>query len=316
MPTTLLATNWSAVGGTLLVMVLGSFAALWAQGAPVNRGMRSALYVTIGFVGSLILLVGLIGFLIPELFNPIGPVIAGLAIVLPLWKPFRVVVARIAPIDPGSATHAVALVVVLVTVLLKIAVLLAAAGRNEPIVLATSPVELFVQNLSLVVLSFFAVGLWLRRDLPTTLVRLGLVQPTTRQIGESLLVAAALTAVTAVVWPLTPDVPPGGDLVSDAVLAQLVSPVAALVVAVSTAVAMEIAFRGALQPRLGLPLTALTYLLVHAQYPLTPSLLALALAAVGLGLLRQRASTTACILAHAAYLIALVVLALVMRGAL
>lgn len=296
-------TNWAAVGYVLVATVLGSFAALWAQGAPVNRGMRSALYVTVGFVGSLFLLIGLIALLIP-FTNPIGPILAGLAIVLPLWRRFRDAVARLIPIDPASPTHAVALGGLLLVLLLSAGAFLAAAGGGAAAP-ATSAVELVAQSFSLVVLSLFGVGLWLRRDWATALARLGLTRPRPAEIGLALLLAAGVLVLTILLRMFAPG--PPADRLTEAIVAQIPNLAAAVAVALGAAVGLEMLFRGALQPRLGLPLTTLTFVAVHAIYPPTLPLLSLAALALGLGLLRRHATTSAAIIAHTAYGVGLAV---------
>lgn len=297
-------TNWAAVGYVLVATVPGSFAALWAQGAPVNRGMRSALYVTVGFVGSLFLLIGLIALLIP-FTSPIGPLLAGLAIVLPLWRRVRDAVARLIPIDPASPTHAVVLSGLLLVLLLSVGAFLAAAAGGATPPPTASAVELVAQSFSLVVLSLFGVGLWLRRDWATALARLGITQPRPAEIGLALSLAAGALVLTLLLRMLAPG--PPTDRLTEAIAAQMPNLVAAVVVALGAAVGLEMLFRGALQPRLGLPLTSLTFVAVHAIYPPTLPLLSLAALALGLGLLRRHATTSAAIIAHAAYGVGLAV---------
>jgi len=314
-PTGAAETNWGAVAYVLVATVLGSFAALWAQGAPVNRGMRSALYATIGFVGGLFLIIGLVALRIPFV-NPWGSIVASLAILLPLWRPFRQLVARVAPIDPASATHMVAIIAVIVMLLVAVASMLGAVQNQEPVPQSTNLVEAVAQHLSLVVLSFFAVGLWLRRTWRATLQRLGLTLPTLMQTLVSLLLALAVALINVVlsrvVWPYAPTMVSTDhtDRIAELLYAQLPDPLAATVVALSAAIGMEILFRGALQPRLGLPITAVTYTVVQAQYPVTPSLLTVFVLALALGMVRQHANTTACIVTHAAYNLLLVTVAL------
>src|SRR5688572_30591381 len=114
-------TDWGAVLTTLVVTVVGAFAALWAQGAPVNRGMRSALYGTVVFVGLLLALVGLLGFVFPLTGAPAVAMLLGLVICLPVWPGFRRIAARVMPIEPASTCHMVALIVVLVMLLYGVA---------------------------------------------------------------------------------------------------------------------------------------------------------------------------------------------------
>jgi hypothetical protein len=298
------ATGWMAVGYVLLATVLGSFAALWAQGAPVNRGMRAALYVTVGFVGCLFLLIGLIAVLIPFI-NPVGPLAIGLAIALPLWRPFRQVVARVIPIDPASATHAMALIAVLLVLLLALADWLAALSGQPPAPAPASPALLTAQHLALIPLSLFSVGLWLRRDWPHTRQRLGLAPLSGRDLLLALLAALVSVTVTIGLRLATPGSAPA-DRLTEALVQFAPGLLPAVVVGLAAAVGLELLFRGALQPRLGLPLTALAFVAVHAIYPPTWPLLGLVTLAIALGLLRWRASTTACIAAHAAYNLLLV----------
>jgi membrane protease YdiL (CAAX protease family) len=79
------------------------------------------------------------------------------------------------------------------------------------------------------------------------------------------------------------------------------TPLAALVVALASGTAEEILFRGALQPRFGLPLTALTFGVIHLQYGVSWALLSIGVIGLVLGLYRQRINTTSCILVHAVY---------------
>lgn len=71
--------------------------------------------------------------------------------------------------------------------------------------------------------------------------------------------------------------------------------------ALLTAVSEEILFRGALQPVFGLTLSSLFFTWLHLQYALTPGMLILFIVSLGFGLLRNRASATAAIIAHSIY---------------
>jgi uncharacterized protein len=304
-------TNWGAVAYVVAVTVVGAFAALWAQGSPVNRGMRSALYVTLGFIGSLLFLVGVLALVAPFI-SPWGPMVAGLAISLPLWRPFRQAVARVIPIDPASATHMVALIAVLVALLISAASIVSVAMgwvAPEP---PPSPVESVVQYLAAGVLAFFAVGLGLRRTWPAALQRLGLTAPTPLQVAVALGLGLAAAVGQRALQALLPLAPEQADRLTGLLAALLDAPAAALAVAVATAVGLETLFRGALQPRLGLVLTTITYTALNTGYPAPAALITLVVFSVAMGLLRQRASTTACIIAHLSYncgLLALLALA-------
>jgi hypothetical protein len=95
--------------------------------------------------------------------------------------------------------------------LFGLAKLVASAG--EAVELARlSAVEVIAQNLALAVISFFAVGLGLRRTGAATLERLGLVWPTVRQAGLAVLVGLGLAAVLLGLRALAPGARPADTL--------------------------------------------------------------------------------------------------------
>jgi membrane protease YdiL (CAAX protease family) len=302
-------TNWASVGWLIALTIAGAFAALWAQGAPVNRGMRSALYATVLFVGFLLLLVGLLGVVFPG-SAPAGLLVPGVVICLPCWRPLRQLAARAMPIDPGSVTHTVALIVVLLVLLFGAAKLV--YGGQAAAAAPVSAVEAVAQHLALAVIAFFAVGLGLRRTWAAALDRLGLVRPSLPQLGLAVLTALLLAAIALGLRTLAPAAPPA-DALALALAGQAGAPVAGLAVALSAALGMEILFRGALQPRIGLPVTALAFIALVILPPLTTATLGLVAVAVALGLLRRWTNTTTCIVAHALAGAALVLAPLALR---
>jgi hypothetical protein len=75
----------------------------------------------------------------------------------------------------------------------------------------------------------------------------------------------------------------------------------AVLISLVAGVTEELFFRGAVQPRFGLLLTAVFFTAVHVQYGLTLAALEVFGAALVLGWLRRRTNTTACILLHMLY---------------
>jgi membrane protease YdiL (CAAX protease family) len=67
------------------------------------------------------------------------------------------------------------------------------------------------------------------------------------------------------------------------------------------AICEEILFRGALQPRLGLVLTALLFTSIHTQYSISFDTLAVFVLALGLGLIRKYTNTTTSAICHSTY---------------
>jgi len=81
----------------------------------------------------------------------------------------------------------------------------------------------------------------------------------------------------------------------------LMTPVGGVIVGITAGFGEEILFRGAVQPRFGLVLTSALFALAHLQYALSPALVEVLVVGLVLGLLRRRANTTTCILVHAGY---------------
>ena len=74
-----------------------------------------------------------------------------------------------------------------------------------------------------------------------------------------------------------------------------------LTLGLAAALGEETVFRGALQPRFGLLLTAVLFALLHSQYGISFSTLAVFLVGLVLGVLRIRANTTTAMITHAVY---------------
>lgn len=294
--------NWGTIGSMLLATAMGSFAALWAQGAPVNRGMRSALYATLGFVAALLLLVASVGLVYPATrINPIAWTIAGLAVGLPLWPGLRRLLSHVIPIDPASLTHAVALIAVGLTLLLGVAVFLAPAGQSPLADQPASAAEIIAQHLGALILALFSVGLYLRRSWPAALARLGLTKLSPVAAAGSLLVGLGAAAAHWLLRVVDPGVLSHPDRITALLSGQRDQLWLGGLVAVVMAIGLEVLFRGALQPRLGIPLTALTFAAANILFAALGPLLLLIGLGLALGLWRQRVGTTGTILALAIY---------------
>jgi hypothetical protein len=163
---------------------------------------------------------------------------------------------------------------------------------------------LLLPGLSWVVIAFFAVGLWLRRTWAGAVQRLSLVQSTIGQAGVGLVVGLGLGLVATAAqrwWPSPPT-----DVLSQALTSQTGGALGGMLVAISLALGVGIFFQGALQPRIGLGITALALLALVFLPPLTAAHLVLVALALLLGLLRQWANTTTSLLAHSMFSIVFV----------
>ncbi len=214
----------------------------------------------------------------------LGSILARAALLIPQ---VRRLIARAIPIDPGSFVHTVALVAVvcigllctipllalgqppLLTLLSQMSPGAASQGRDSAGMLRDQVYSLVWT----VPVALLAVGYGTRRRLPEALQRLGLVRPSWRQalagVAIALLLVGAVQLLSVGIdwlwglmgWPTT------DEAAFDELLSFAASPIGAVVIGVTAGLGEELAVRGALQPRLGILLSNLFFMSLHAlQY--------------------------------------------------
>ena len=224
-----------------------------------------------------------------------------------LLPPIRRLFSRWIPMDPTSCLDCTGLVLVVYYVGLtwaQVALLggVESLGSIEMVI----PIDAILFNgLALAALALVGVGWVTRRSLGQTLSRLKIEVPSRKHwllaLG-AILVFVALEVAVSAVWSAWD--PEGYELVSKAaegLYGSLSAPLSALALALATGIGEEALFRGALQPRFGIWLTSLVFALGHLQYGLSPAMLQVFLLSLGLGLMRERANTTTCMIVHGAY---------------
>jgi hypothetical protein len=239
----------------------------------------------------------------------LGPIMIGLAVLalLVLVPPVRKILASLIPIDPARATHTVALQCALLAFGMSAATaLLLPAIPLETIaagVAAGGLVPLWAQNIGMVLLALLGVGLGVRGG--GVLERLGLTARFDWRwwLGATL---AALASAVATDWLwgiVSPESLAEVDRISEALFGSFVQYglLGALTIGLAAGIGEEILFRGAAQPRLGLPLTALLFSAIHTQYTVSPALIHIFVIGMLLGLVRKRVNTTTAIAVHASY---------------
>jgi membrane protease YdiL (CAAX protease family) len=232
-------------------------------------------------------------------------VTAGLAAVV-ASNPVRERVAGVLDIDSDNPVHTLALVLAVILLGLQLAFLtfvdVLAADRSQP---PLSVGDLFAQELPFLIIAFAGIGLWSRRNSVQAADRLGVVKPAWWQITLALAAAgvffAFAQAVVSLSQSLTPQVAHNIDVTTQHVFGGLNNPVGIASIALLPAICEELLFRGALQPRLGLVVTALLFTSIHTQYSLSFDTLAVLLLALGLGLIRKYTNTTTSSVCHATY---------------
>ena len=207
----------------------------------------------------------------------------GFLALLPLVPVVRRGLAYVLPINPASIVHGVALSLTLLVIGVSVAQLPVAMSLADPNSPQQASLETFnslpllwLQGFMFVLYGFFGVGWTIRRGWRDTLARLGLGRLTPAYLSIALaawLGLLLLDFLVSLVWRTV--LPTGYEQfgrLSEALFGSFISIPGALTIGLSAGIGEEILFRGALQPRLGLPLTSLLFMIVHAQYGFTPAL--------------------------------------------
>lgn len=300
---------------------------LIAQWSDRDRVVRWLVYGLILLFDALIALGGLLAMLIgrsreiqrlllsqfPQAvslrWGVFGLVVIQTTVLAPLFLlPFvRRGLARVIPIDPESGIHATALTLAVLVTGLNLAQVPLIGGLSA-LAESTAQVallDLLISSLPIGLFALVGVGFLIRRTPRETWQRLGLRRITWRQTG----LVAGLTVLIVVfyygvdwVWRIL--APESYDMVnalSEVLYSGAMGIWQGILVSLVVGVTEELFFRGALQPRFGLLLTAVLFTVAHVQYGLTPATLEVFGGALALGWLRQRTHTTACILLHVLY---------------
>ena len=233
-----------------------------------------------------------------------------------LLPPVRRLLANLIQIDARSSIHAVAASFVMLVVI-NLAVTLAVgletlADLSEDTAAdgGSLLLSLWVQQITFAIWAVVGVGWLTRRRLLHALERLGLVVPRPAEVAVGIgtgLVSVAVILVLEIVaaavgWGVDEDV----QRLTEVLIGPLLGSIPGiLTLGLAAGIGEETLFRGALQPRFGLLFTSLLFALLHSQYGITLSTLAVFIVGLILGLVRNRFNTSTCVIAHAAYNITL-----------
>lgn len=299
-------------------------------------------YAMLIMVGLVLSLIGLIATASPALtanaeasLQPgLMPALAGMGAslwipavfgILLLAPPVRRLIARVVPIDASSAVHAIALSYVMLIIINLLFTLAMGLGNLATLIEqsnstgsaseASTLASLWAQALIFLVLAFIGVGWFTRRTWKQVIERLAILRPSIAQVAAALAIGGGLSLAVLITSGLLDAAGLGNQEVnrlSEALFGSLTqSPLGILTLGLAAGISEETLFRGALQPRFGLGLTAITFMLVHSQYGLSAVSLMILFVALVFGVMRQRTNTTSCMIAHATYNISLALLSLV-----
>ncbi len=303
--------NWERVGEFLLSSLILGVAVLlafglsyWAYRARTDRSAHVGLYLLFGLPGFLLAGAGL-ALAVNGRREGLLLLLLGLGLGLPLLKPVRRLFAAVTPMDPASPVDMVGLCLVLAVTGGLIYGIVRSSGPASDVP-SVGIADLVLQAAAELGVAYAAVGWWFARSLSQATERLGLRLPTRRTwLAAGGFLVAAFVAVAIgglIIEVVQPEVADELEPVTDELTADVQNPVGAAVLGLSAGVGEEAIFRGALQPRFGIPLTSMLFALVHApQYGFSLAIFSLFVVGVLLGLERRYFGTTAAILTHAAF---------------
>jgi CAAX protease family protein len=227
---------------------------------------------------------------------------AAVGVALALVRRVRVALLRPMGLDPDSVVHvvvAVAAAAMIVGSVVMFAELQEQA--DEPVTLY--PLDSLVSVLSDGALALAGIGFLVSRGLRESLARLDLRRVSLRQVVLAAALAGAFLVVVGVIEHAESVWLPETRALEDRFDYQFMetSPViGAVLVSLAAGVGEEVVFRGALQPRLGVLATSALFAATHVQYQI-PGIAIIFLVALGLGLVKNRTSTTFTICLHVIY---------------
>ena len=252
------------------------------------------------------------------LFGPTVGLLMVVALVTSLLYLFPSVqgaAARVLPLRPGSPVHYAAVTLALLLFAFQLGTqltvdVLGLLAKSPPFTLA----DLLVQEIPLIVIAVLGVGFLVRRSWPETVDRLGLRPLRGSWWVYALVAVVAFLAVgygidQLAAW-LSPETQKRVNDASQVVFHSLSNPQAVVLLGLTAGVSEELVFRGAMLPRFGVLATSVLFAAVHTQYGITFATLEVFVIGLGLGWLRLRAGTLACIVSHAGYDIIVGLLAL------
>jgi membrane protease YdiL (CAAX protease family) len=237
------------------------------------------------------------------------PSLLGLLLLLPAVRRFF---ASFTALDAESPVHAVALSLTMLVLINLMTTLGVGLGNFADILSETETTGettiavLWVQQILTALLAFVGVGWLTRRNWRESLARLGLTRPTGRQWLIGIGVGLGLVPLVLLLEMLASQAGLNADADVERLTEQLLgslftTPLGILTIGLSAGLGEETIFRGALQPKFGLILTAVLFALVHSQYGITLSTAVVFLLGLLLGWLRLRFNTSTAMITHAVY---------------
>jgi len=227
----------------------------------------------------------------------IGIFLTGIFSILLLFKNLRKIIAEFIPINPDSVVHTTGLVFAFILIGFTM-------FGESPEELQISELDIITQDLLLIVIALVGIGIFIRRNPEECIKRLKLTIPTPKHIiiGIALIPIFFIlaTAFEYIIYYFNPESLAEIEKITEMMFSNMTL-LFAITASIAAGVSEEILFRGAIQPRFGIPFTAFLFAVVHIQYSALWVLIELFIIGILLGLLKRKTNTTTCIITHAGY---------------
>lgn len=236
-----------------------------------------------------------------------GPAFLALLVFIPF---IRNITAQWLPIQTDRAVHTVSLAlssIIFIEMFSIIALGLDRVNQSTPkLSYHEALLQLWTQDILLIVLAFLGVGLATRRNLKETLQRLGLQKIGWSDLWLALGLSFGLALGSFGIEKLTLYLQWGVDPAAHQLTEKRLGPlddtfIGLLSLGIGAGLGEEILFRGAIQPRFGILFTSILFAFTHTNYGLGSAMFILVLGGLYLGWIRSRYHTTMAIIVHALY---------------
>ncbi|HYP60642.1 MAG TPA: CPBP family intramembrane glutamic endopeptidase [Thermomicrobiales bacterium] len=288
----------------LFVVGFAYFLVWWAHEAKKDRSAMVGLYLLLGAPGFLLFIAGL-AVTTRRGAGGLGPtlLLGGLGLMLPLFRPVRVQMARIGDFDPDDPVHMLGSGIFLGAIGFLGGQLISAPAPDQVSSFDVGPIV--IQGIFFVALAVVSVGYHVDRTWPQVRDRLGLVRPTLAGTGAALGAVVVAFIISGIASELTraTNEKYANEINRSLEVMTTSSPsyIAAPLIGLSAGIGEELLFRGALQPRYGIIPTSILFALLHSQYGFSFITLGTFLLGCLFGILAKRYGTTHAIIAHALY---------------
>jgi uncharacterized protein len=220
-------------------------------------------------------------------------------------KSVRLLLGRVTPLDPNSTVDISGTIVLLWFIVITAFAIFTTSIADLASQAQITVSDQIVNVLAYPVVAFSLVGILVTRGWRESVKRLGLERPTPRQAGIAVALVVPLLAISigadALGRAASPEVYEQLQQVLTAMSRHVTNPFIAVFIGLSAGIGEEILFRGAIQPRFGVAVTALAFAVAHTQYGLSYAIAGVFLTGIVLGIERKTMNTTTCIITHATY---------------